>query len=245
MKSFQSDVPAFYHPLDVMSGERIVLSEEEARHARAHRLRPGDDVRLLDGAGGRAEGKVVELDRKEIAIAVESVVLEREEGLPYIGLAAGILSDKSRYEWCLEKGVELGLREFIPLLSERSEGRFNAERAHRVAVAALKQSQRAYLPALHDPVSLDMLTGRFGSFHSVFFCHEDVSDENSLARFLKASPASGRTLILIGPEGGFSADELRRALDAGATAVSLGSARLRAETAAVAALVLVGSLSSA
>jgi 16S rRNA (uracil1498-N3)-methyltransferase len=244
MGVFQSDVPALYYPAAVASGESIRLPEEETRHIRALRLRMGDHVLLLDGMGGRADATIVEMERKGVEIAVQSVVLDRAEGVPYIVLAAGILSDKSRYEWCIEKGVELGLREFIPLVTARSEGHFNANRARRVAVAALKQSQQSYLPTLHDPLTLELVAGRFGSFQRVFFCHEGMNRDQSLVRFLQTAPPAGRTLLLVGPEGGFSDDEFRCSVESGATAVWLGDARLRAETAAVAALVLVGAFTS-
>jgi 16S rRNA (uracil1498-N3)-methyltransferase len=245
MGAFRSDVPALYHSGEFNTGERVRISDDEARHLRALRLRVGDEVVLLNGAGSRATGRLETIDKRYAELIVVSVVLDRGEGVPYIALAAGILSDKSRLEWCIEKGVELGVREFIPLLTERSEGHFYAERAHRIAVAALKQSQRSFLPTLHIPVSLESLIGRFDSFDRVIFCHEEVASEHSLARFLTMSPAVTRTLILIGPEGGFSDAELRMVCDMGAIAVSLGDARLRGETAAIVALVLVSTLSSA
>jgi 16S rRNA (uracil1498-N3)-methyltransferase len=244
MKRFRSETPALYHPLAVVAGQLLRLPEEESRHVRSLRLQRGDRVLLLDGQGGRASASIDEIEKSAVVLRVESVLLDEAEGLPYIALGVGILSDRSRYEWCIEKGVELGAREIIPMVTERSEGHFKGERARRVAIAALKQSQRSFLPVILEPLSFAALFDRFPLFDRIYLCHESASDDRSLARFLKGSPAPARTLILIGPEGGFSDAEVSSAADVSATVVSLGDARLRAETAALAALVLVSSLSS-
>jgi 16S rRNA (uracil1498-N3)-methyltransferase len=169
--------------------------------------------------------------------------LDGEEGRPYIVLGIGQLADKSRFEWLVEKGVELGVREIVPLVTARSEGRHQGERAGRIAIAALKQSQRSFLPDIAAPVSLAAMLERLPGFDQAFICHESAPIGDAMGRFLLSSPLYGRIAILIGPEGGFTPEEAEAARGASAQVVSLGSSRLRAETAALAALVLAGSLS--
>jgi 16S rRNA (uracil1498-N3)-methyltransferase len=244
MSRFQSDIAALYLPAELSADRSVELPEEEARHVRALRLRVGDPLVLLDGRGGRTDALIERIDRRGVGIRIRQRVLDEADGRPYIALGIGLLSDKARLEWVIEKGVELGVREIIPLSTERSEGRFNLDRAMRIAIAALKQSQSSFLPAIADPAPLTGIYDRMPGFGRTFICHESAPGESSLARFLISSPAVGPTLLLIGPEGGFSDAEVRGAIDASAHVVSLGDARLRAETAALVALTLVAQLSA-
>src|SRR5438105_7330020 len=100
MKQFQSDLPALYYPEPIKAGQRLQLPEEEGRHVRSLRLHPGDQVLLLDGRGMRAMASVEEIGKSSVTLHAESVLLDEAEAVPYIALAVGIISDKSRYEWC-------------------------------------------------------------------------------------------------------------------------------------------------
>jgi 16S rRNA (uracil1498-N3)-methyltransferase len=242
MPRFRSDIAALYLPMELSVGRIVELPDEEAQHARALRLREGDPLVLLDGRGARAEGVVERIDRRGVGVRIRHRVLDEADGRPYIALGIGLLSDRARLEWIIEKGVELGVREIIPLTTERAEGRFNLDRAMRIAIAALKQSQSSFLPVISDPLPLAAIYDRLPGFGRTFLCHESAPSESSLARFLISSPAAGPTLLLIGPEGGFSDAEVREAADASARVVSLGEARLRAETAALVALTLVAQI---
>lgn len=239
---FDPSVPALYLPRQFAAGDLVTLPAEEERHARALRLREGDRVLLLNGDGLRASASVESLGRRDTSVRIDRTVLDGAEGRPYIVVAIGVLSDKSRFEWAVEKSVELGAREIIPIRTERSEGRIQAERLHRVAVAAMKQSQRSYLPRIPEPVSIGGLAERFGGFDRSFLCHESAPPEQTIARCLRDGASAQRILIMVGPEGGFSEQEAEQAREAGAAVVSLGHARLRAETAAIAALALVAGL---
>jgi len=239
---FHSGIPALYLRQRPLPGEHLELPEEEERHVRALRLREGDAVTLLDGEGGRTRGVIDAIGRRSIGVRAHETVLEEAEGGTYIALGIGVLSDRSRFEWLVEKGVELGVREIIPLKTERSEGHVHQERAGRIAVAALKQSQRAFLPEISHPLSLEEMLGRVDRFDRAFICHESAPLEDSLSRFLTESPDLRRIALMIGPEGGFTDHEVEAARNASAMVVSLGDARLRAETAAMVALALAASL---
>lgn len=239
---FRSDTAALYIPERPLEGQFAELPEEEARHVRALRLREGEPVLLLDGHGARIHAIIERLDRRGVLVRAVTTVLDGQEGGPYIVLCIGLLADKSRFEWIIEKAVELGAREIVPMATARSEGRFNADRAGRIAVAALKQSQRSFLPVIPEPVPLAALLAGLPASGRAFICHESASIEDSMERFLLSSPVPERITVLIGPEGGFTQEEVEAARRAGAQVVSLGGTRLRAETAALAALVLTTTL---
>jgi 16S rRNA (uracil1498-N3)-methyltransferase len=239
MKRFESNIPALYHKGKLSAGETVRLEAEEGRHLRALRLHRGDPVLLLDGEGGRARCSVTEVERGEARLLVESMVFDEGERAPYIVLALAILADRGRFEWAVEKAVELGVAEIIPLRSERTEGRFNRDRAERIAIAALKQSQRGYLPLLHEPRSFASLLSGLGACDLPLICHESAPTDDTFVSLSKGFPSSGKILIMIGPEGGFSDAEVDAARSASARVISLGPARLRAETAAIVAVVTI------
>jgi 16S rRNA (uracil1498-N3)-methyltransferase len=242
MRRFDSNIPALFHRGKLSAGERVRLDAEEARHLRALRLHPGDPVILLDGEGSAAGCTVLEAERGDARLLVGSISFDEGDRAPYIVLALGILSDKSRFEWAIEKAVELGTAEIVPLKSERSEGRFNRDRAERIAIAALKQSQRRYLPVLREPVTLERLLEEIGGYQIAVICHESAPPSDTLRSISSEFPSAGRILIMIGPEGGFSSSEVDSARAATARVISLGPARLRAETAAIVAVTLVSAV---
>lgn len=242
MSRIASDRPALHVPFAVQAGECVQLPAEEERHLRALRLTAGDPVLLLDGNGGRADAVVEAVGRRDVRVRIVGTVLEGPECETYIVAAIGALADRSRFEWFVEKATELGVREIIPLVTRRAEGRTHVERARRIAVAAMKQSQRSYLPSISEPVPLHEMIGGLGRFDHVYLCHESAPRTESLARALLARPTMQRIALLVGSEGGFTEEEVALARDAGASVVSLGDARLRAETAAIVAAALVASL---
>lgn len=243
-----SDIPAFFAEAPLpRGGETAILDEGERRHARALRLRPGDRAMLLDGAGGRAFGRIGEDPEGRTIVRVEESLLEEPDAGVYIGLAIGLLDDRSRCEFLWEKSVELGVGAVYPFASERAEGRFRRERLERIGPAALKQSQRAWLPRLHDPVDLDRLIAVAAGYDRVLVCHEVHHPDQQLGRRLptlleRTDPnRPPRLLVVVGPEGGLRRDEVDRLCnDADAEIVGLGDSRLRAETAAIVAVGVIG-----
>lgn len=235
----QSDLPALYHPARTAPGEQVVVEGDEARHLRALRVGHNQRVVLLDGAGGMAEARLLSSGREQAQLEVERSVVVVREPWPYIRLAFGILDDRARNEWLVEKATELGARELIPLYTERGGERWNAERARRIAVAALKQSRRAWLPLLAEPVQLrTLLHHPRGENERVHFFHERAEQQRTPDALDAVHPIAreDHLLLLVGPEGGFSQKEVADAEAQGAEVLSLGPIRLRAETAALVAL---------
>lgn len=215
------------------AGETCRLEGREAAHARARRLAAGDAVVLVDGTGREAPGSVLRVGRTFLEIAVASVRSAAAAGPAPIRLFVAAVRSE-RLAWIVEKATELGAASVTLLVSQRTQ-RFRAiesvaERLDRVARAAAKQAERADWPRIAGPIALaDALAGAEGGTRLVL----DPSGEPFPAT-LPAVP----TALFVGPEGGWTEAELEQAIRAGGLAVSLAAGKLRAETAAVAALTL-------
>lgn len=223
----------FYAPPDLIHDGRITLPEDEARHAvRALRHGVGDEIVVVDGAGGRYRVRLTEADKR--GAAGEIVEAQREVGEPPYRLTVGLgtLKNAGRFETFAEKAVELGVSRIVPLATERTEReRVKERRLENILVAAMKQSGRSRLPELAELQDFDE-TLRSGDPLRIL-CHESADPAAALPHVLAGAPVS--LTILVGPEGGFSEAEVARAEASGWTVASLGPRRLRAETAAIAA----------
>lgn len=229
----------FYAPPSHIQNCRVVLPDDEARHAvRVLRHGPGDEIVVVDGAGGRYRVRLTETDKR--SAAGEVVAVEREVGEPKYRLRIGLgtLKNASRFETFAEKAVELGVSEIVPLITERTERMsLKAQRMENILVAAMKQSGRSRLPTLTDPQLLaDVLAG---SADLRILCHESADPAALLPHVLSRVEQKDEITVLVGPEGGFSDDEVATAEEAGWTVASLGPRRLRAETAAMVAAAAV------
>lgn len=229
----------FYAPPPAFRGTVVVLPDEEARHvARVLRKQPGDEIVVVDGEGGWHRVALDHVDRRQVAGHV--VETRREVGEPAYELSLGVavLKNRSRFETVLEKAVEVGVREVVPLLTERTEReRVKEARSHNILVAAMKQSQRCRLVELHEPTTFE--DALVGAFDLSLLCHEQAGVERHVLDVLRAQRGARRIRVWIGPEGGFSDDEVACAAAAGFLPVSLGPRRLRAETAALVAATAV------
>lgn len=221
----------FYTP-DI-TGATYTLDEPESKHCvRVLRLETDDEITLVDGLGGFYRARITDPNPKRCLVKI--VHSELNYGRRNFGVHVAIAPTKNieRIEWFLEKVTEIGISRITPLLCHHSERKeIKHDRLEKVMVSAMKQSLKAYLP------QLDKLT-RFSDFirqpfdGQKFIAHCEEQHRELLKNAV--SPA-GNYLILIGPEGDFSPEEIRMALDAGFVPVSLGHSRLRTETAGVVA----------
>ena len=219
----------FYTPDIAHSHE---LPADEAAHAlRVLRLQPGDEVRLTDGQGGFYHARISECNRKRCMVEV----IEREEQAPlwtgHLHLALAPTKNMDRMEWLAEKATEIGFDELTFLNCQWSERRIvKGERIEKILISAMKQSLKARLPKLNDITDFAQFVKQPVSGH----CHE--GEKTPLRQALQ--PAQD-ALVLIGPEGDFSPDEVALAVAEGFTPVTLGNTRLRTETAALVAVHLM------
>lgn len=210
----------------------VELSEEEAHHA-AHvlRLKAGDRVGLLDGAGTRALAELSLVSKRQVLAQVLEHTRTGPERTARIHIAVAPTKQMDRLEWFVEKAVEVGVDRITPLLTERSErSRLRIDRLHRVAVSAMKQSQRTWLPRIDEATPLSALLQQDIPAQRYFgWC------EGEHASLMQAYTPTSDAVVLVGPEGDFSAVEAGQLRATGFAAVSIGTARLRTETAALAA----------
>lgn len=208
------------------------LPPDEAHHAiHVLRLGAGVRVRLVDGQGATAEAELLEPGKRVCAVKIVSIERQPSERVHGIHLAVAPTKQMERFEWFLEKAVELGVDRITPLVTQRSERtRMRHDRAMKVMVAAMKQSQRCWLPQLDPLTPLDEMIAWAGSAQRYFgWCNGEHSS------LMKRYETGGDALLVIGPEGDLTEDEVALLSDKGFTAVSIGNARLRTETAAIAA----------
>lgn len=221
----------FYTP--ELSGNIYTLDETESKHCiRVLRLEKGDEITLVDGCGGFFTAEITDPNPKQCAVKV--IKSELNFGLLNFQVHIAIAPTKNieRMEWFLEKATEIGITRITPLLcrySERKEIKNN--RLEKVMVSAMKQSLKAYLPQLGELTKFnEFIRQPFEGQKFIAHCEEKQRE------LLKNVVKSGENyLILIGPEGDFSSEEIDMAIKAGFRPVSLGVSRLRTETAGVVA----------
>jgi 16S rRNA (uracil1498-N3)-methyltransferase len=225
----------FYVPNLLPSAETILLTEEESSHCiRVLRKQPGDEIQVLDGKGGLYTAAILDAHPKKCTAKVLNYCFEKPT--VSVHLAVAPTKNMDRIEWLVEKGTELGCTQFTFILTKRSERtKVNMERIHKIAVSAMKQSKRVYLPILDTPMPLnEFLTKHPGGW--VAHCDDALPRDQV--------DASGPFRILIGPEGDFTPDEVNATLKATYRPVTLGDARLRTETAALKSIIILEGLAA-
>ncbi len=233
----ESFPPLFYCPdLPDVVGSRAVLAGDEAGHALgARRLQVHDDIGLFDGHGTAARAVVTAIDRRRKTL--EAKLTERRRmpvPRPAVHLACA-LPKGDRQSVLLDMATQLGMVRFTPLLCARGVVKPNPntlDRLRRICLEACKQSRRFYLPEIETPASPRELA-RSSAPGSLWIAHPATD-----AVPLSAAANSNTLTLLIGPEGGFTDEEVKAAIAGGARPFSLGTGILRIETAAVAALTL-------
>ena len=215
------------------------LSEEESRHAvKVLRLAEGDTLHITDGRGTLYRCEVVVAHHKHCLVRVVEQHDEYEK-MPYnLVMAVAPTKNIDRYEWFLEKATEIGVTEFVPIVSEHSERKvIKHDREEKVITSAVKQSLKAYHPLLAELTPFaELVKSEFAGRKFIAHCGEAVKEKKYLASTLKKGED---LLILIGPEGDFSPAEVALAVENGFEEITLGTQRFRTETAAVVAVDMV------
>jgi len=221
----------FYTPDINPSHPQYFLTEDESKHAiRVMRLEKGDEVQLIDGKGGLYNASILDPHPKRTIIQINSVVTAFNKRNHYLHIAIAPTKNIERLEWFLEKATEIGVDEITPIICQRSERReLKTDRLNKIITAAIKQSIKAYHPVLNEPETFNQLLAKPFSGQK-FIAHCNKGDKTALKNELVTN---GNYLILIGPEGDFTPDEIDNALTKDFKAITLGESRLRTETAAL------------
>ena len=218
------------------------LDQDESGHCiKVLRHRSGDEINVIDGCGTLHRCRITSDSHK----GVEAIVLESTDGWgshPYrLHMAVCPTKNNDRYEWFVEKACEIGVDEISPVIGEHSERKiFKTARAEKILVSATKQSLKASVPVVNEPVSVkDFIRSSSEGLRMIAYCFEDENiPRRSIKEVLEGHNGSDIT-VMIGPEGDFSREEAELALASGFVPVHLGASRLRTETAALTAVAAV------
>lgn len=226
-----------------ISGGICRLDQDESGHCiKVLRHRSGDEISVIDGCGGLHRCRIISDSPK----GVEASVLSSEPdwgGHPYrLHMAVCPTKNNDRYEWFAEKACEIGLDEISPVIGEHSERRvFKTARLEKILISASKQSLKAAVPVVHEPMSVrDFILAHGGdrshSLRLIAYCFEDENVPRRSIKEVLSGFEGSEIVVLIGPEGDFSRAEAELALANGFIPVHLGNSRLRTETAALTAV---------
>jgi len=234
----------FYISEESIQGRRAVLGPVESHHLKSvMRKKKGDSVQLLTGRGKLYEGKILSLEPK-LEIEILSSKIQEEACSPLLILCPALLKS-GKMDWLVEKATELGVHVILPFEATHGVAKLKDEaqkiaRLERIAQSALKQSGRGLLPQVGPCLGFEELLEYAGGQNALklLFSLEDVRSTplSELASLIQKKGECAAWIFLIGPEGGFSPAEEKRAIEAGFHLCSLGPQTLRAETAGIAAL---------
>jgi len=229
-------------------GDLIEIDASDAHKiSRVLRLHSGDRLEIVDSSA-TAFDAALELGPRTVRARLLEVLAPSPPASALALDVAQAVPKAARMEFVIEKGTELGASGFLPFYCERSVGReLGAEklaRWRRLARTASQQSGRREVPEIQEPVEFDELLDAFDRYDAVLFAWELAPGESLHERLRVALAGTGRALIVIGPEGGFTHSEAEKAVRRGATLLSLGPRILRTDTAAVALLAVIGALVS-
>ncbi|WP_251620079.1 16S rRNA (uracil(1498)-N(3))-methyltransferase [Odoribacter lunatus] len=221
----------FYTP-DI-TGDNYTLNPEESKHCvRVLRLQEGDEISLIDGQGGFYTGRIIRAEAKGCEVKIISRTKQYGKRPFRLHIAVAPTKNIDRTEWMLEKCTEIGTDEFTLINSAHSERKIvKEERLEKVIIAAVKQSLKAYVPRLQPMTDFkQFITSVKEEQKYIAHCHP--GEKKHLSEIY--TPGTN-AVILIGPEGDFSEEEVKWALEAGFVPITLGESRLRTETAGVVA----------
>ena len=211
----------------------IVLSKEESKHAtKVLRKKEGDILNFTDGKGGFYKAEITVSDTKNCRLQIISSKQKPKQHNYHLHIAIAPTKNMDRYEWFLEKATEIGIDEITPIICEHSERKvLKTERCNRILLSAMKQSLKFHLPKLNEAITLkDFLKQDFEGKKYIAHCEDGEKTE------LRKEEKANKTTVLIGPEGDFSAGEIELALQNQFKTTSLGTSRLRTETAGLVAV---------
>jgi 16S rRNA (uracil1498-N3)-methyltransferase len=239
MMTFKRIEPFFFVEALGDKSTAQTLSEEGSRHiVQVLRMKTGESLRLTDGMGKLAEAVITNDHKKKTEVRISRVdLIPRPDSRNVIAIS--LLKNNTRFEWFLEKAAELGISKIIPLLCARTEKQhFRYDRMKSILVSAMLQSQQPWITELSEPLNFkDFISGNLpeGLNGFIAHCEETPKEPLSAPRYHNAK----QKLVLIGPEGDFTPEEIALATVKGYEPVELGKTRLRTETAGVVAATII------
>ncbi len=228
----------FYTPPELIEPTALTIADEEFAHlTHVMRKAPGDAIRVVDGLGTAYDVTIEEISRRSARCSISRRYVRLNEPARNVVVAVALLKNSGKFDYLVEKATELGAAGFVPLLTERTIPRHaRIDRWRKIALAAMKQSGRCFLPEVHPMIPFGDFLRKSGSDSLRVIPHEKTERPR-----LRDVIETGRmpVQVCIGPEGGFSEVEIQLAVSAGFIPASLGPRRLRTETAAIISVALV------
>lgn len=223
-----------YIPIDGEPGASYSLNGDQYHYiVNVLRMAENEPLDVVNGSGLIIHSTILEITKKNLKCEIREVVPASNEIPIEVTLAVGVVKQQ-RFEWMVEKATELGVREIQPLLTDRVVRKaLRTDRLKKKAVAAMQQSERAFLPVIKEPVDLSEYLSDISAENAVIAAQE--LDNASILHLLNHS-AFEKIVIFIGPEGGWSQAEIGCFSEKGIRSIRLSKRRLRTETAAVAAM---------
>ena len=232
-----------------IEGDRATLDPGESLHCtKVMRHTTGERINFTDGAGGLYLAEIISTQGKETRLQIISCDREYQKRDYYLHMAVAPTKNPDRYEWFIEKAVELGIDEITPLEGEHSQKRvFKKERVERLILSAMKQSLKTRLPVLNPMTKASALIidykHREGWTKLIGHCRESkrevITSLIEQSKKVQGGSSPHKILIMIGPEGDFSVGEIEQAINSGFLAFHMGESRMRTETAALTAVCAV------
>lgn len=234
----------FYHKSLDNNTSHFFFDKEESQHiAKVLRLQQGDTLHITNGKGLLFQGQLTFASPKQCEVTITQCTPQLRRPY-YLHLVVAPTKMNERYEWFLEKATEIGVDEITPIICQHSERTvLKIERFQKIILSAMKQSLQCYLPQLNPPIkSSDFFKQLQPDATAKFIAHCEDTHKQMLSHILPND--AQRIMILIGPEGDFSSDEITTALAQHFQPISLGDTRLRTETAAIVACHTIAVLKS-
>jgi 16S rRNA (uracil1498-N3)-methyltransferase len=227
----------FYVEPEDINGNALVLRGGESKHlVRVLRKQVGEKIFVTEGNDRMYEAVITEIGEADTHCKIMAVHTKFNEPSLNITLAVSLLKNPARFDFLVEKTTELGVRQIIPLQCARTiPSHLKNERLEKIAIAALKQCGRSWRPRIPQLTNVKeaLLSSGYGL---KLIPHEKADLSQTIPHILKQHTQQISILVAIGPEGGFTDEEVQTAMDSGFVLVTLGSRRLRTETAAIVAV---------
>lgn len=225
----------FYTQPENIKDDELIIDGDEFNHmVHVMRKKIGDHITVVDGLGNAYLVELKNFEKKTATGKISEIYRNFNEPDIKVSLGVGILKNPAKFDFLVEKVTELGVFEIIPLITERTIPKHaKIDRWQKLALAAMKQCRRSYLPKVHPLITFDEVFAVPQNYDGMFLLHQNI--DNKVNRLLKqtAEKQFKKVILLIGPEGGFSEIEVDKALQNRFTQASLGMRRLRTETAAI------------
>lgn len=226
-------LPLFFQDGNYHQSHEIQVDEDTARHiVQVLRMQPGEQLILTNGKGLAAIAKIEKAEKKNLLLRITEVT-EYQPSVSKLHLCVAFTKNSGRNEWLLEKATELGVSSITPIISKRTEkDKIRYDRWNSILISALIQSQQYYLPMLQKAVSIREILQRFNGIQQKLIGH-CIETEKRIP-ITDAMKKNIDTVLLIGPEGDFTEEEVKLCVSHGFVGMSIVNQRLRTETAAIA-----------